>query len=129
MVASSATTAIAFTLSPGQNHDAPEGRKLLEEMHKPFEIENVPLGMDRAYEDNETRRLAASLKFIPIVPPKKNRLEPWDYDRELYKRRNEVERLFRRLKAYRRIFTRYDKLDIIFSGFVLLALIIEAIIR
>lgn len=94
MVASSATTAIAFTISPGQNHDAPEGRHLLEEMHKPFETEGIPLGMDRAYEDNETRRLAASLNFIPIVPPKKNRLEPWDYDTELYKRRNEVETPF-----------------------------------
>ena len=129
MVASSATTAIAFTLSPGNNHDAPEGRHLLEEMHKPFAVEGVPLGMDRAYEDNETRRLATRLNFVPIVPPKKNRLEPWDYDKELYKKRNEVERLFRRLKAYRRIFTRYDKLDIIFMGFILLALIVEAIIR
>jgi len=98
-------------------------------MHKPFEIKDIPLGMDRAYEDNETRRLAASLNFVPIVPPKKNRLQPWDYDTELYKRRNEVERLFRRLKAYRRIFTRYDKLDVIFLGFILLALIIEAIVR
>lgn len=86
MVASSAATAIAFTISPGQNHDAPEGRHLLKEMHKPFEIKGVPLGMDRAYEDNETRELAASLNFVPIVPPKKNRLEPWDYDKELYKR-------------------------------------------
>jgi len=129
MVASSATTAIAFTISPGQNHDAPEGRQLLQQMHKPFEIKDIPLGMDRAYEDNETRRLAASLNFVPIVPPKKSRLQPWDYDTELYKRRNEVERLFRRLKAYRRIFTRYDKLDVIFLGFILLALIIEAIVR
>lgn len=129
MVASSATTAIAFTLSPGQNHDAPEGRHLLEEMHKPFDTEGIYLGMDRAYEDNETRRMVVSLNFIPIVPPKKNRLEPWEHDKELYKRRNEVERLFRRLKAYRRIFTRYDKLDVVFMGFILLALIIEAIIR
>ncbi len=129
MVASSATTAIAFTLSPGQNHDAPEGRHLLEEMHKPFEIAPLPLGMDRAYEDNETRHLAASLNFVPVVPPKSNRREPWGYDKELYKRRNEVERLFRRLKAYRRIFTRYDKLDIVFMGFVLFAVIVEAIIR
>lgn len=129
MVASSATTAIAFTISPGQNHDAPEGRHLLEKMPKPFKAEGSPLGMDRAYEDNETRQLAVSLNFVPIVPPKNNRLAPWDYDKELYKRRNEVERLFRRLKAYRRIFTRYDKLDIIFMGFILMALIVEAIVR
>ena len=79
--------------------------------------------MGRDYEDNATRNLAASLSFVPIVPPKMNRLEPWDYDKGLYKKRNEFERLFRRLKAYRRIFTRYDKLDIIFTGFISLALI------
>lgn len=61
------------------------------------------------------------------MPPNPNRLEPWDYDKELYKQRNEVERLFRRIKAYRRIFTRYDKLDIIYLGFLLLAFIFEIV--
>jgi transposase len=36
--------------------------------------------------------------MTPVVPPKSDRLHPWDYDRALYKRRNEIERLFRRLK-------------------------------
>ena len=49
-------------------------------------------------------------------------------DKELYKRRNEVERFFRRLKRFRRIFTRYDKLDIIFAGFILLAMIIDSLV-
>ncbi len=53
--------------------------------------------MDRAYEGNETRQLALGLGFIPVVPPLKTRIEPWEYDRQMYKRRNEVERLFRRL--------------------------------
>jgi transposase len=51
----------------------------------------------------------------------------WEYDKELYKKRNEVERLFRRLKGFRRIFTRFDKLDVMFIGFVLFALIVIAI--
>jgi len=41
--------------------------------------------------------------------------------------RNEIERFFRRLKCFRRIFTRYDKLDIIFAGFILLAMIIDSL--
>ena len=49
--------------------------------------------MDRAYEGDETRELVESLGHVPVVPPKSNRLEPWEYDRELYKRRNEIERL------------------------------------
>ena len=74
--------------------------------------------MDRAYESNETRQLLLSFEVEPVVPPKINRLNPWEYDQELYKKRNEVERLFRRLKAFRRIFSRFDKLDRSFLGFV-----------
>lgn len=74
--------------------------------------------MDKAYEGEQTRQLALSLGYQPVVPPKANRLQPWDYDAQLYRRRNEVERLFRRLKAFRRIFSRFDKLDIIFCGFI-----------
>lgn len=80
--------------------------------------------MDRAYEGNETRQLALELGFIPVVPPVKTRIDPWEYDREMYKRRNGVERLFRQLKGYRRIFSRFEKLDAMFLGslsFVLVA--------
>ena len=83
--------------------------------------------MDRAYEGDERRQLALDLGFIPVVPPKSNRLEPWEYDREMYKRRNEVERLFRRLKGFRRIFSRFDKLDVMFIAFIQFALIVDAL--
>ena len=83
--------------------------------------------MDRAYEGNETRQLALALGFIPVVPPSAARLDPWEYDREMYQRRNEIERLFRRLKGFRRIFSRFVKLDVIFLGFILFALIVEAL--
>ena len=45
----------------------------------------------------------------------------------MYRKRNEVERLFRRLKRFRRIFSRLEKLDVIFLGFVYFALIVEAL--
>jgi len=83
--------------------------------------------MDKAYEGDETRKLVSELGFSPVVLPKSNRTEPWEYDKELYKKRNEVERLFRRLKGFRRIFTRFDKLDVMFIGFVVFALIVIAI--
>ena len=84
--------------------------------------------MDRAYEGNETRQLALDLGFIPVVPPLKTRVDPWEYDREMYKRRNQVERLFRRLKGFRRIFSRFDKLDVMFLGFISFALIADGIL-
>jgi transposase len=83
--------------------------------------------MDRACEGDETLQLARESGYIPVVPPNPNRLAPWEYDRVLYRRRNEIERLFRRLKGYRRIFTRFDKLNVLFAGFILLALIIEGL--
>jgi len=125
MVAADARTAITFSLSPGQAHDAPEGRALLRRLGGPDRP--LHLLMDRAYEGNETRQLALDLGFIPVVPPKTNRIEPWEYDREMYKRRNEVERLFRRLKGFRRIFSRFEKHDVMSLGFISFALIADGL--
>ena len=83
--------------------------------------------MDQAYEDNTTLQLALDFGFIPVIPPRHNRLEPWQYDRAMYRRRNEIERRFRRLKGFRRIFSRFDKLDLMFLGFLHFALIVEAL--
>ena len=83
--------------------------------------------MDRAYEGNETRQLALDLGFIPVVPPTRKRLAPWEYDRAMYRRRNEVERLFRRLKGYRRIFSRFEKLDAMFLGFLSFVLVVDGL--
>jgi len=62
-----------------------------------------------------------------VVPPRPQRLEPWQYDKAMYRRRNEIERLFRRLKGFRRIFSRFDKLDVVFLAFLHFALIVEAL--
>ena len=123
MVAANARCAVAFALSPGQAGDAPAGRELLRGM-RPLP-DGCRLIMDRAYEGNETRQLALDLGFIPVVPPLCTRVEPWQYDKEMYNRRNEIERLFRRLKGLRRNFSRLDKLDIMFMGFLCIALVIE----
>jgi transposase len=110
-------------LSPGNRGDAPEGRALLKRMKRC--VKPLSLLMDKAYEGNETRQLALELGYSPVVPPLSSRLNPWEYDHEMYKRRNEVERLFRRLKGFRRIFSRFDKLDIMFIAFIHFALIVD----
>ncbi len=125
MVAASDRDGVIFSLSAGNCGDAPEGRALLRQLG-PVDYP-VHLLMDRAYEGDETRALAVELGYMPVVPPKSNRKNPWDYDKELYKQRNQVERLFRRLKRFRRIFTRYDKLDIIFLSFIYFAFIVDAL--
>ena len=55
------------------------------------------------------RAAATSCGLVPVVPPKSNRRVKWNYDKEIYKKRNEVERFFLRIKRYRRVATRYDK--------------------
>ena len=125
MVAASAECALIFSLSPGNAGDAPQGRSLLERLGPV--PKRCSLLMDRAYEGNETRRVSRSLGYEPVVPPNPNRLEPWEYDKERYKKRNEIERLFRRLKGFRRIATRYDKLDTMFLAFIVFTLIVEAL--
>jgi transposase len=124
MVAADARTAITFALSPGQAHDAPAGRALLNRLGAPGRP--IHLLMDRAYEGDETRQLALDLGFVPVVPPLRTRVQPWEYDRAMYKRRNEIERLFRRLKGFRRVFSRFEKLDVMFIAFIHFALIVEA---
>ena len=123
MVAADARTAITF--SPGQAHDAPEGRKLLTRLGP--QRPGLSLLMDRAYEGNETRQLALALGFMPVVLPLSTRVHPWAYDRKMYQRRNEIERLFRRLKGFRRVFSRFEKLDVLFLGFISFALILDAL--
>ena len=127
MIAAADKTAVTFSLSPGNAGDGPEGRKLLESM-KDCGWEGAKVIMDKAYEGDETRQLVFDLGMEPVVPPKRNRLSPWEYDRELYKKRNEVERLFRRLKGFRRVFSRFDKLDVIFKFFIQFALIADTLI-
>lgn len=126
MVTTSDRSAVAFRLSAGNRHDAPEGELLLEETKSPER--SAYLLMDRAYEGNRTRAKSIDLGYIPVVPPKANRKDPWEYDKELYKKRNEIERFFLRIKRFRRVFTRYDKLDLVFSGFIYFAMIMDALL-
>jgi transposase len=117
--------AAGLELSAGNVADAPAGWLLLESVG-PLK-QTVKLLMDRTYEDDKTRLAARGLRFNPAVPPKKNRAKPRDYDRELYKKRNEIGRFFRRLKAFRCVYTRYDKLDRMFISFIWLACICIAL--
>jgi len=101
------------------------GRELLASLGAPDRP--IHLLMDRAYAGNETIQLALDFGYIPVVPPPRTRLDPWEYDRAMYRRRNEVERLFRRLKGYRRIFSRFEKLDVMFLGFISFVLVADGL--
>lgn len=78
---------------------------------------------DRGYDSDAIVSAIAEVGAEAVIPPKRNRKIQREYDTHLYKERNLVERLFNRLKNFRRVATRYDKLDVTYLGFIYLAAI------
>lgn len=119
LIAGNTNDSIAFSLSPGHASDHTEGIKLLEATPLPRHTRVV---MDKGYSSFVMRRFVRSKRCVPVVPPKSDIKKPWRYDKEMYKRRNEIERLFHHLKNCRRVATRYDKHDTSYRAFVALGL-------
>ena len=78
---------------------------------------------DKGYDADHLREAVLEREAVPVIPSKSNRRAPIEYDKVLYKERNLVERFFNKLKQFRRVATRYDKLLANYRGFVLLAAI------
>ena len=76
---------------------------------------------DKGYDADALIALIHVLGAKAVIPPRGNRLEQRDYDRHVYKARNLVERFFARLKQFRRIATRYEKLARNFTSMLNLA--------
>ena len=72
-------------------------------------IDAMALLADRGYDVNTLIELARSMGMEIVIPPKKNRIEQRDYDKDLYKLRHLVENAFLKLKQWRGIATRYAK--------------------
>ena len=77
---------------------------------------------DRGYDSREICDLVESNGARPVIPARSTS-PARVYDKAAYTRRNRIERLFGRLKEYRRLATRYDKLDVSFNAFITLAAI------
>ena len=87
-------------------------------------IENLPgqaVVADKGYDADHFVAKIEAAGAEAVIPPRSNRMAPRDFDRHLYKDRNLVERFFARLKHFRRIATRYDKLATSFLSFIHLA--------
>jgi len=73
---------------------------------------------DKAFDAASLLTRIAAMKATAVIPPKANRKAFRSYDKHVYKSRNLIERFFARLKPFRRVATRYDKLDIRFEAFI-----------
>ena len=111
-----------YRITAGQAGDAPVGEEIIDAINLDEGIAQA--AMDKAYDSNAIRAKLVAKGIEPVIPPKANRLEIIVYDKEQYKQRNKVERLFNKIKQFRRVATRYEKLKATFLAFVTLALII-----
>ena len=120
MLADSHGRAVAFVLAPGQAHEAPLAPALLDA------LPNSPMWViaDKGYSSDAIRELVWDMGARPAIPAKRNeapvRCPDW-----IYKHRNEVERLWGRLKEWRAIATRYEKCAESFMGVLCLAATID----
>lgn len=104
-------------MRPGQDHDAPTlGRAAVR-------VERIDQVVgDKAFDGAAQRRACAAVGAEAVIPAKANRVDPEPLDAAAYRERNRVERLFAKLKEFRRIATRYEKLKVTFLGMIHLAL-------
>ena len=112
----SETRGIGIILTPGQTHDVKGFDSLFESLPDTHLIQSAV--MDKAYDSDSVRAVLEAAEIEAVIPPKQNRTEAISYDEALYKQRNKVERFINRLKQFRRIATRYDKLADTFLAFI-----------
>ena len=103
--------------SPGQRNDIAFAHALIEGIAAKVTI------ADKGYDADHLCEKIVEAGSQVVIPPKRNRTRQRPYDADLYKERNIIERFFNKLKQFRRVATRYDKLLANFMGFVKLAAI------
>ena len=110
---------LKFTLTGGQIHDVTAAPDLLDKVESLGEFTIA----DKGYDSDEFRERIRDCKSEPVIPGRKNRNEKIEYDKTIYGARSLVENAFCKLKQFRAVATRYDKLARNFSGMVTMACI------
>ena len=110
---------VVFLLSPGNDNDSTHAIELM----SMTDIAGSSLLGDKAYGTKEILTYIKEHGAAVVIPPKSNAKEPWEIDYFLYKEWHLVECFFQKLKWFRRVATRYDKLDRSFLAFVYMAAI------
>ena len=103
-------------MTGGERHDAKGFELLWSELEDGPEPEAAV--MDKAYDSDAIRKTLADRGVEAVIPAKSNRTETIPHDQEKYALREKVERFFNKIKHFRRIATRYEKLSRTFMAFV-----------
>ena len=111
----------SFTLTGGNVHDSKQAHPLLDDVAGQANGQIKSVTADKAYDAAAIVAAVETLGAEPVIPPLSNRKNPRPVDWAQYRNRNIIERFFSRLKHFRRIATRYDKLAARFASFLHLA--------
>ena len=103
---------LRFTLTGGQVHDITQAEALITD----YSAENVIA--DKAYDSDEFLQVVVNYGAVPVIPPRSNRKVSRQYDKHLYRERHLVECFINKIKHYRHIFSRFDKLANRYLGFI-----------
>ena len=106
-------------ITAGQVHDSVPAKELLKDKPAEYVI------ADKAYDSDDLIALIESQGSIPVIPSRSNRKELREHDKHLYKERHLVEIFFNKIKHYRRVATRYEKLA---SNYLAMVLIVSCLI-
>lgn len=107
---------VRLLISPGNDHDAVRAEDLLDGIDK-----GCVVIADKGYDADSIRACIRDHGAIPNIPNRSNRKTKFRWKKAIYRERNLVERFFSKLKQFRRIATRYDKLGANFFAFIRLA--------
>lgn len=110
---------IYFALTVGSEHDCVCALYLLSKVN----IEGSNILADKAYGSLKIMEYITFQKTSYTIPPKSNAKEQWEYDKRLYIERHLIERFFNKIKHFRKLATRYDKLATSFLAFIYCATI------
>lgn len=103
---------LRFRLTAGQRHDITQAEALL-----PLESFGFLIA-DKSYDAEPFLQTVVARGAEAVIPPRSNRKTPRDYDKHLYRERQLAECFVNKIKHYRRIFARFDKLDRCYLGFL-----------
>ena len=103
---------LRFKLTVGQVHDITQGEALIVDYSFEYGI------ADRSYDSDDFLKLILAMGAIPVIPPRSNRKAMREYDEHLYRERHLVECFINKIKHYRHIFSRFDKLSNRYLGFL-----------
>lgn len=103
---------LRLTLTGGERHDMTQADALIDGYESEYVI------ADKSYDADDFRQTIRASGAEPVIPSRSNRKELYDYDKHLYKERHLVECFINKIKHYRRIFSRFEKLAKRYLGFL-----------